>query len=208
MRSRTDGFTLLELLLALVLLALTLSLVQGAYSGAERSRRRSTAATEAVHGAALALDRLATELASATASAKRREATGLVGELGFDGFSTLSFTTVLPPLFGILPGGEAEVGYAVEADAEGVRRLLRREARDVDGTLEEGGDDYEVLVGLTRFTVRFYDGTEWQEAWDSSEGEEGPLLPRAVAVELAWGEGDGERVLRTATPLIPVEAKR
>lgn len=201
------GFTLLEVLLALTLMALVLSLIQGAYSGASRSRALSGTESREVHAATVALDRLTNELASAftsTASPFRARATRFVAASGFDGWSTLTFVTRLAPLPGSLPGGEAEVGYLVERDGDGVPKLRRRESRDVDGDPEEGGIPYEVLPHVSRFEVRCYDGTEWLEAWDTEGREEEPRLPLAVSVEVAWragGGGDEERVLRTSTPL-------
>ncbi|MDW7709271.1 MAG: type II secretion system protein GspJ [Deferrisomatales bacterium] len=198
------GFTLLEVLLALALLALVLSLVQGAYSGAARSRNLSNAQTREVHAAAMVLDRLATELAAAfhtTTTPFRAQATGFHVDRGPDGLSTLSFVTRLSPLPGSLPGGEAEVGYLVERDREGQLRLRRRESRDLDGDPEEGGVSYEILPGVSRFEVLCYDGTDWVDGWDTGRRDAEPLLPLAVSVEIAWGEGEEERVLRTSTPV-------
>lgn len=201
------GFTLLEVLLALALMALVLSLIQGTYSGASRSRALSGAESREVHAATVALDRLVNELAStftSSATPFRARATRFVAASGFDGWSTLTFVTRLAPLPGSLPGGEAEVGYLVERDTDGVSRLRRRESRDLDGDPEEGGVPYEVLPHVSRFEVRCYDGTEWLEDWDSADREEEPRLPLAVSVKVAWragGEGEEERVLRTSTPL-------
>jgi len=186
----------------LALLALVLSLVQGTYSGAVRSRDRSSRATAEVHRAALALDRMATELSGTLVSASRAAATGFVVEPDADGNTTLTFTTRLAPIPGLRPGGPVELRYSLEADDDGVRRLVRREEADPDEDIEEGGMAYPVLDRVLRFQVRCYDGTEWTDSWDSRVREEEPFLPEAVSLEIAWGpDEDRERVLRTATPL-------
>lgn len=198
------GFTLLEVILALALMALVLSLIQGAYSGAARSRALSGAASREAHAAAMALDRLVNELASAfisTGTEFRARATRFVAETGMDDWATLSFVTRLSPLPGSLPGGEAEVGYLVERDDDGVPRLRRRESRNLDGDPEEGGVPYTVLPRVTRFRVLCYDGSEWLEGWDSAAREAEPLLPLAVSVEVALGEEEEERVFRSSTPV-------
>lgn len=195
---RRRGFTLLEVLLAMTLMALMIGLIQGTYSGTVKSRRRSAAEVQGVHAAALALDRIANELASAYSSAAAPKATGVVGTADSNEVTTLSFTTSLPAVPGSQPAGGAEVGYFVEADSEGVYRLYRREDRDVDGDLLEGGIPYEVLSGVTRFQALFYDGEEWVEEWDSRERSEPPILPLSVSVEIGWGDEDAPRTLRTA----------
>nr|WP_281173814.1 type II secretion system protein GspJ [Deferrisoma camini] len=196
------GFTLIEVVVTLALLALVLSLVQGTYSGAVRSRDRSSQATAEVHQAALVLDRMATEISGALVSASRATATGFVVEPDADGNATLTFTTRLAPIPGLRPGGPVELRYNLEADDDGVLRLVRREEADPDEDPEEGGLAYPVLENVLRFQVLCYDGTEWAESWDSRIREEEPFLPEAVSLEIAWGPDENhERVLRTATPL-------
>lgn len=203
------GFTLLEVLLGLGLLALILSLVQGSYSGAARSRILSGTQTREAHAAAFVLDRVAGELSSAFLSAvtpERALSSRFVAGVDSDGWSSVAFATRLPALPGVLPGGEAEVGYFVEKDDDGVPLLRRRESRDLDGD-PEGGTPYAVLGRITRFEVTCYDGAEWVESWDSREREQEPRLPLAVSIRLGWGDGgeeDGEAketVLTTSTPL-------
>ncbi len=202
------GFTLLEVLLALGLLALVLTLVQGSYSGASRSRHLSGTRTREIHAAAFVLDRIAGELSSAflsTVTPERALASRFVAGVDSDGWSSVAFATRLPALPGVLPGGEAELGYFVEKDEDGVPWLRRRESRDLDGD-PEGGVPYAVLGRVMRFEVSCYDGAEWLESWDSREREEEPRLPLAVSVRIGWGDEEageetGETVLTTSTPL-------
>jgi len=198
------GFTLIEVLVALTLLALVITLIQGAYSGALRSKERVGRATERVHLAAVVLDRLVRELSMAFESDARRQATGLVVSTDLDGISTLSFTTRVPPIGGRTAGGDAEVGYALEEVDEGTD-LVRRETTRLDGDLLEGGVPLALVTGLTALRVRCYDGEEWKEDWDSRDRPDLPHLPLAVAVELAWTDGEGDEavevVYRTSTPV-------
>ncbi len=206
------GFTLIEVVLALGLLALLMSLVQGAYSGAARSRERSRAASRELHLAGLALDRMANEIAATFVSEQRAEATGFVLDTDSDGVSTLSFTTRLAPIPGTALGVEAELRYVVEQRDDGSLRLVREEARDLDGDLTGGGVPYTVFPEVRRFTATCYDGQEWLENWNSAERPQGePLLPRAVAIEVAWPDPENpedpdlEKVARTSTPLYRAE---
>lgn len=196
------GFTLLEVVVSLALLALVLTLVQGTYSGAVRSRDRASRETAEMHQAGLVLDRLANELAGALTSQGRATLTPFLVEPDVEESAVLTFTTRLQPIPGLRPGGPAELQYALEADEDGVPRLVRREEPDPDEDPEDGGVAYPVLEEVLRFRVLCYDGEEWVESWDSRAREDEPFLPLAVSVELAWGpDEDHERVLRTATPV-------
>ncbi len=203
----SGGFTLVELLLALALLALVAGLVQGTYTGAVRSRDRASAETARLHAAAVALDRLADELAGAFVSESRGEVTGLAVTPDAEGNTVLVFTSRPVPIPGVRAGGPAEIAYFVETGDDGVPRLYRREDPDPDEDWDEGGDPFPVLEGVDRFAVRCFDGEGWKDEWDSRGREGDPVLPLAVSVEVAWKEGEGpERVLRTATPIY-AEAK-
>lgn len=207
------GFTLIEVILALVLLALLLSLVQGAYTGAARSQERVRAETEEAHRAGIVLQRLTSELSMAFFAPDRKSPTGeytsgLLLDVDDDGNSALSFSTRVPAVPGFSPGGDAEVGYALERDEEDALHLLRRETSQLDGDLEEGGVPFTVFEDVTRFEVRCYDGEDWVATWDSWEREGPRYLPLAVSVEVAWGGGEQgvdeeaqERVYRTSTPV-------
>ena len=195
------GFTLIEVVLAVALMALVLALIQGVYTGTVRSRNRSADQTRDVHQVALILDRIATEVSAAYAAPSRTQTTGLRVETDADGNSTLVFTSLLPPIPGVRPDGGTEVGYALEPDDEGVLRLVRWED-PYPGEQADAPSPYPVMEGVLRFRVRCFDGDNWVEEWDSREREEGPVLPRAVSVELAWGpDEEHERVLRTSAPV-------
>ncbi len=195
------GFTLIEVVLAVALMALVLALIQGVYTGTVRSRNRSSEQTRDVHQVALILDRIATEISAAYAAPAREDTTGLRVEADADGNASLVFTSLLPPIPGVRPDGGTEVGYALEPDGEGALRLVRWED-PFPGQGVDAPDPYPVMDRVLRFRVLCFDGDNWVEEWDSRERGEGPVLPRAVSVELAWGpDEEHERVLRTSAPV-------
>ncbi|MDF1553694.1 MAG: type II secretion system protein GspJ [Deferrisomatales bacterium] len=203
LRRPPNGFTLLEVLLALGMLALVISLIQGVYSGTTRSRQASRETAEETHAAAFVLHRLADELAMAYLDPARTAATGLLVNTDSDEVSSVAFTTRVPPVSGFSSGGDAEVAYFVESDGDGGQVLQRRESADLDGDLASGGETYLLIEGLARFTVECYDGERWLTGWDSAERADPPRLPLSARITLAWRSPDGEteRVYRTATPI-------
>jgi general secretion pathway protein J len=207
------GFTLIEVILALALLALLLSLVQGVYTGATRSRNRARLETGEAHLSAVVLQRMASEISMAFFEKSRKNSadeytTGFVVDADAGGNSSFSFTTRVPWIHGFSPGGDAEVGYLLEANEEGVLSLTRRESAALDGDLFDGGVPYVMLESVKRFEVLCYDGEEWVSTWDTAERTDPPYLPVAVSLEVAWGttaetetEEGTERAYRTSTPV-------
>lgn len=206
---RCQGFTLLEVLLALALLALVISLVQGAYSGVTRSSRISGELVERTHAGTFLVHRLADELAMMFVDPNRMQATGLRLHADSDGLASLSFTSRVPPVSGFSLGGDAEIGYLVEVLEDGSWALVRREADDLDGDLESGGEPYRMLHGISLFAILCYDGNEWLEEWDSELREPGQKpLPDAVTITVTWTDAGDDResdpveyVFRTTTPV-------
>ena len=207
------GFTLIEVVLALALMAVLLSVIQGTYSGVVKARDLSSAETVRVHEIALLLDRMALELSAAFTSSRRSSSTGVVVTKDSDDNSTLSFTTVLPPLPAARrPGGEVVLQYRLEADEESAQWVWRHETGEVEGRLSEqtdtAGSEREgagrvdwLVRDASRFRVQCYDGGEWVDEWDSTQRQSQPTLPLAISVEIGWRVGEAERTLQTAAPV-------
>jgi hypothetical protein len=72
-------------------------------------------------------------------------------------------------------------------------RLLRREAVTIRREALETSSATAFLDNVASLDLRFHDGTEWLEAWDSEDrGTYRRRLPKAVAIDLALYDLDGE----------------
>jgi hypothetical protein len=60
--------------------------------------------------------------------------------------------------------------------------LVRRVTRNVLSTDQASYDDEVICRNVRGFTCQYFDGTEWQTDWDSTQY--GDVLPVAVSVEI------------------------
>ena len=199
--ARKSGFTLIEVVVGLAILVVLVGLVQGIYATTVRNREATTARTAMVHSASTVLGRIADELASAYVDPDRAVLTAFTLKTDGSGNSTLIFTTLLPPVHGLRVGGETLIRYEVRRDKENsdpnAMILSRTELSDPEKDLERDGLTYDMLKGITRFTVEVSTDDKWTDRFEADPGSV-RKLPPAVRLEAAWGE-KGEEVVRTAT---------
>ncbi|HEY8751498.1 MAG TPA: type II secretion system protein GspJ [Tepidisphaeraceae bacterium] len=204
-RGARHGFTLLELLIALTISAVVaLSMFSSLYI-VFKSRENSMAALAPVASAELAMEMIRADIQSALPEAP---ATGTTS--GLPGGISAQTTTAAPligPFEGTQGGGTAGgdalylygTGYipphksgvgdvkqiALMMDQQNNTKVL---VREVWGNLlsqqaQTLDPDKEVICRyVTSFTLQYYDGTQWQTSWDSTQYNNS--LPVAVEVTL------------------------
>lgn len=191
---RPDGFTLLELLIALALLTLLAGTLYGTYFSLTAGREAATAGMERRRELATTLDLLRRELSAAyyrreqkAADDKEPNRYRFVVE-DRDRFgkpaSILEFTCLAPPRDdGAAASDQVAVRY--EPEEKDGRLWLARQARDLYFTGEPVR--YPQMDELVGFLVECYDGGKWVRTWDAaSQG-----MPRQVRVTITVQEGEG-----------------
>ena len=197
---RAAGFTLVELLVALVVFAVLAVIAYGGLNSMLTVRERVAASLERTVELQKAYARLRNDLQQLRARPSRDPygepqpallLSGDVLELTRSGWRN--------PLS--QPRSALErVAYRVDADG----RLLRTRWLAVDRAQDAATSEAVVLTGVEELHWRFLDGTEWRDAWPAlSNTGAVPLdsVPRAVEVVLRLKDADlGEvRLLFSAT---------
>lgn len=182
MLRREQGFTLVEILVAISIGTILLTTIYGVFSSVSGARDRLEAIGEEYHQARVLYDRLASEVRSGYFSAGSKQ-TRLVGGSNTQGYPFLEFSTTLStPIFGGRAGGVSLVRYE-QLEMEREIRLYRNEwpllstQADLKPQL--------LITGLKTFSLRYFDGNEWQDEWDSQQtGALPKMIELTVEVEL------------------------
>ncbi len=199
---RRAGFTLLEMLGAILLLGIVVTTTTSFYIQLSRESNRAAAGTRDVRRSAAVLDRIARELEGTVLVVKPGPVDPLehpwifLGERVADGEGSdhLKFITRAnrPRSSAGHASDLAVVTYALRDDGGGSGELVRWTSPQLpealDRTIPDREDDgAQVLVeDVASFGVRFLAETgEWRDAWDSSSLVDSSRLPLAAELQLA-----------------------
>ncbi len=215
------GFTLLEIMLAMLILGMVVSMVSFSLSGSINVMNATTDQGGIYYRAQVALERISEDLASAVL-AEDAEFVGVQREDHGSRSALLSFPSMAHLVFDPESGrpGMGIISYAVQQDRyhEGQLLLLRADVLHRPGTDDAettGKEEVEAFLLCDRlrsikFTFIDRDGDE-QESWDTTINEqeqnedEERALPAAVSCRLEfWLDQDrGTSLVFKTTILLP-----
>jgi general secretion pathway protein J len=181
-----NGFTLLELLIALTLLVILSGALYGTYFSLIRGREIAVAKMDERRELSVTLDQLRRELSAALFNTTNVRLHFVVVDNDYFGkqASSLDFTTVAPPR-----SGQQALSDQVQLIYKGVEKdnklLLSREEKDVYFTLD--ALPYPQIEELEGFLVECYDGTKWVRTWDTTLNNQ---LPKSVRITISLKEGE------------------
>jgi len=193
-RSPARAFTLLEVLVATAIMAVLAGSLYATLHVAFRARRSATSAVQEVRTVDLALARLRADIESAVVPAGIL-AGALVGEPGTDAVGRPSDSLLLHCTS---PGGEPAEGAGdvrmvefacAEADDDTGLVLLRRVTTNLLAPTTPEPYEEVLARGIGAFALRYFDGIDWLEAWDSTTQDN--RLPAAVEVTLQLRAPEG-----------------
>jgi len=177
--SGRGGFTLVEVLVAVVVASLLLLSVYGVFSSVSGTRQRIEADSTTFHQARVIFDRIGRELRGAYWT-PRNERTRFAGGRDGEGRPYLELsTTAATPQGGL--GGIVVVRYELRPAPEDPQRLeLVRQERPLLREEFRAGDALRLASGLAGLQLRFFAGGSWREEWATADG-----LPQLVELTLS-----------------------
>lgn len=183
------GFTLVELMLAILILSIMMSIVYGVVVSTVTAAKRVEEITAASEVGPAILTRIRADLEAAFLPKEGEYFVGLKKpgagndrdrvDLVSSDVAYGSENDVEEAKFHSIN----EVGYQVleSTKIQGVGILYRREDYFIDADPLKGGRLTELYDRVRSFSLRYYDGKEWRPDW-SSKAQKG--LPKAVEIEL------------------------
>lgn len=177
--SRNSGFTLIEVLIAVVLLGILTAALYGSYFGVIRARDRASAGMESRRELGATLDLIRREVSSALFNRSDKRLRFVVEDRDNFGTqsSTLELTTLAPPA-GQNRSESGIVAVTYRMAEKDKKRTLTRQERDIfseEGTIPA----YPQMEQISSFLVECYDGSKWVKSWDTTING---TLPRSVRV--------------------------
>ena len=182
--SRNNGFTLLEVLIAVVLLGILTAALYGSYFTVMRARDRATSGMESRRELSATLDMIRREVSSSVPlnSASQQLKSRFIVE-DRDNFgkpaSTLTLTTLAPPSgYSRSESGVVVVTYQM-VDKKG-SRILTRQERDIFSE-ESSTPLYPQMEHIGAFLVECSnDGSTWLKSWNSAINGKRPGFVRVT----------------------------
>lgn len=166
--SRNSGFTLLEILIAVVLLGILTAALYGSYFGVIQARDRASAGMESRRELGATLDLIRREVSSALYNRTDKRLRFVVEDRDNFGAqsSSLELTTLAPPASqNRSESGVIAVTYRL-ADKNKKRSLTRQE-RDLVSD-ETTIPAYPQMEQISSFMVECFDGSKWVKSWDTA----------------------------------------
>jgi general secretion pathway protein J len=198
--SKKNGFTLIEILIAIFILTAVLTTVYAAYTGTFRIVRDAEYADGIYSMARSAMKRMTEDLESSCRyrdsfrfiSGKAETEKGKFTELSFLSLAHLDFDDEKSP-------GIAVISYSIEEDGEKEGCILKRRddlyrERDRKGE-EAAGRGYILCDRLQSLTCKFYDSNgEEYDSWDSGSDLESQKdkAPSVVSIQMDFINPDNK----------------
>jgi type II secretion system protein J len=184
----SGGFTLVEILIASSIMAILLVAINATFLGALRLRERTVDSVESSLPVEEALQIIQRDLANLVVSTN-----GTNGSL-FGPLQTINQTNTLPgqmgpdfytsggELDGVVPWGNVEkIDYLLAAPTNGAggpgQDLIRAITRNLlpINPPPQPEEKHTLLSGVQSLTFLYYDGTQWDAVWDTTQQTNLPL---------------------------------
>lgn len=191
MRHARRGFTLLELLIAIALMAIVAASLYSSLFIGMRTSRSAVAAIQPARMAALTLELMRQDFAAALPPkgilAGPFQGTSSANSSNFD--ELVYFSGANAPREGEVGCDIRKVDLLVETLPDDAQpALVRRITSNLLASQEPVVHEQVLCRGIKQLKFRFYDGTVWQESWDSTAV--GDVLPAAVEVTIEFYRTD------------------
>jgi general secretion pathway protein J len=188
-----SGFTLLELLLASAMVAVLAGALYGTLHIAFNARNSATSAVEGIRKAGQTMEIIQADI-QASLILSGTLAPDFVGTSGGSmvggAYDSLAFySAVAQGELGPSVGDVKKIDYFCQTGNDGQLSLTRGVTTNLLAPITQESTDEVICRNIRSFTMRYYDGTNWQENWDSTTLSD--ALPVAIEVNIEFAPTGG-----------------
>ena len=196
MTTRNEGFTLVEVLIAVALSALLLITVYSTYFSVAQTIDTVSQTQELLETGRVLLEMVKRDIRGA-----RGGQFPLIGRLQeIDGKPVTDIEFVTSSRGGKDAYTWSKVAYALIQDERGDKIFVKKEVKNPKEDVHQLGRVFEVSRIVSSFQLNYFDGTQWVDQWDSrSTGK----LPKQVRISVEISDGKENSTTFTAEEGIP-----
>ncbi|MFC1670789.1 type II secretion system protein GspJ [Spirochaetota bacterium] len=187
--SRSDGFSLMEILIATAIASMIILMASTAYQTVIKSIRSLTGYAEFYENVNLTIYKMSKDIANAYYNRDNKKVC-FIGDIDGEN-SALNFVSIIHRETSIVgninrqfPVSDVkEIGYSLQEDTEtdGLYLLIKRDEILYDDEPIEGGESNVLLENVISLNFEFLERKSWVKKWDSRETKK---YPRAVKTTL------------------------
>jgi type II secretion system protein J len=189
-RSRARGFTLIELVVALSMVVIIAASLSSTLWLAYHATQRTEAAVNPSRQAAIMMDYLAPDFQNALQAGSATttlignfEGTQAQDDRGHEADDVIFFATTESPQHAYANGEVKQIEITVEhLTGTNDYALVRRVTRNLTAQIQAAPDEEIICRGVSSFTLQYFDGSNWDTTWDSTQ--EDKTIPAAVQVKV------------------------
>jgi prepilin-type N-terminal cleavage/methylation domain-containing protein len=207
---RPRGFTLIEMMLAVAILGLILAMLASSFHAVAASKLHAEGRLYTEREGRALLWELSNELIGAVQTPMVPSHVLLLGAARYEGgvpINTLTLSTLDAAHRRSLDGYGAEDVVAYQAVPNPNRRGWFLLERTQQSGLSYGATRVAPVVvadNVVALRLRYFDGEQWGEVWNSQTMSPGRQLPVAVAIDLRLGAPGGHQMSFSTQVMLPM----
>jgi len=212
-RDAAPGFTLIEIMIAVVVLGLILLMLTQSFHAVATSKVHGESVLAVAQAARNITLAMSDELRGAVQTPFTASKTMLAGHARMQHFvpvDTLSVSTLDPghrrSIEGFGPEEIVEYTTAPNPAHNGWNLLMRRQYSALLDSPPASFNNPPTLVAnnIISLHLRYFDGNRWTESWNSDSLAPGQALPQEVAIELVMGAPTGQPISLSTVVMLPM----
>jgi prepilin-type N-terminal cleavage/methylation domain-containing protein len=207
------GFTLLEVMIAIAVLAMIMVMLAGSFHAVATGKRHAEDRIALQDNARGALGQMVGEIRGAVQTPMIQSRVLLTGEARMQNgqpLDTITVSTLDPGHRRALEdwGAEDTIAYTTAPNPghPGWFMLLRSQSSSLLG-IGTGGSSLQPAIvanNLLSLHIRYFDGNQWGESWNSQSLPPGRQLPTEIAIEMVTAANTGAPSLLSTRLTLPM----
>lgn len=202
----SKGFTLIEILLAVGILGIIFSMVYWTFDKTYDVIEGVQMETDRYRSVRLSLNKMSEEISSVYWREGYKDSLFIGEDIEENGHPRDSLRFMSASNYGSSAGGNESdmniISYYLEKEEEGeTYKLMHSEIRNIFSTSEEDREAYELGESLIGLNLRYFNGTDWVDSWNSDELK---AVPLTVEIKIIIKDAGGAEKSFTTLKEIPV----